>query len=66
MYRHGNIATVTMVTVDGAVKQQQMTASQLCEGTFDALMHGVRTKDIRYLLAVQKNLINIQNSDGDT
>ena len=55
-----------MVTVDGAVKQQQMTASQLCEGTFDALMHWVRTKDIRYLLAVQKNLINIQNSDGDT
>ena len=54
-----------MVTAGDAVAQQ-MAACQLCERVFEALMHWVRTKDVRYLLAVQRSLGKVQNSDGDT
>ena len=61
---------VTMVTADDAImqslQQRQMAAYQLCERMFDALMHWARTKDVRYLLAAQRSLTAVQNSDGDT
>jgi len=64
-----NINIITMVTDDAIIQslqQRQMAAYQLCERMFDALMHWARTKDVRYLLAAQRSLTAVQNSDGDT
>ena len=55
-----------MITAADAITQQQMAAYQFCERIFEGLMHWARTKDIRYLQAIQRSLTGVQNSDGDT
>ena len=39
---------------------------QVCERLLRALMEWARTRDTRYLLAAQQDIIAVQNSEGDT
>ena len=39
---------------------------QVCERLLRALMEWARTRDTRYLLAAQQDIIAVQNGEGDT
>ena len=46
--------------------RRQRQAMEVCERLLRALMEWARTRDTRYLLAAQQDIIAVQNSEGDT